>query len=105
MAVDAFTVLADPQRRRILEQLRGGDASVGELVAVLQLPQPTVSKHLRVLRQAGFVVCRTSAQKRIYSLASRPFEDLDAWLAPYRHLWENHLDAPGRHLDSNESAP
>ncbi|MHA4854166.1 ArsR/SmtB family transcription factor [Rhodococcus sp. MSC1_016] len=103
MVLDVFTVVAEPQRRRILEQLRRGQASVGELVDVLDLSQPTVSKHLRVLRQAGFVACRTAAQHRIYSLHRDPFDELEAWLRPYRQLWDRHLDALGHHLDSKEN--
>jgi DNA-binding transcriptional ArsR family regulator len=103
MVLDVFTVVAEPQRRRILEQLRRGQASVGELVDVLDLSQPTVSKHLRVLRQAGFVTCRTAAQHRIYSLHRDPFDELEAWLRPYRQLWDRHLDALGHHLDSKEN--
>lgn len=100
--VDTFTVVAEPQRRKILDQLRRGDASVGELVDRLELPQPTVSKHLKVLRDAGFVTCEVAAQKRIYRLDSRPFEELDTWLTPYLRLWNTHLDALGRHLDNKE---
>lgn len=102
MATDMFTVVAEPQRRRILDQLRGSDASVGELVERLDLPQPTVSKHLKVLRESGFVSCRTAAQKRIYSLDRAPFDEFGAWLDPYRQLWERHFDALGRHLDAKE---
>ncbi|MEN0138596.1 MAG: metalloregulator ArsR/SmtB family transcription factor [Rhodococcus sp. (in: high G+C Gram-positive bacteria)] len=104
MAPDVFTVVAEPQRRRILERLRDGHASVGELVEQLALPQPTVSKHLRVLRQAGFVTCRTAAQQRIYSLHREPFDEFEQWLQPYRRLWTHHLDALGRHLDSKETS-
>ncbi|MFC9355346.1 ArsR/SmtB family transcription factor [Rhodococcus sp. NPDC057014] len=104
MAPDVFTVVAEPQRRRILERLRDGHASVGELVDQLSLPQPTVSKHLRVLRQAGFVTCRTAAQQRIYSLDREPFDEFERWLQPYRRLWTHHLDALGQHLDSKENS-
>ncbi|RDI63842.1 ArsR/SmtB family transcription factor [Nocardia pseudobrasiliensis] len=102
MAADLFTVVAEPQRRRILEQLRGGDATVGELVDRLELSQPTVSKHLKVLRDAGFVTCEVAAQKRIYRLAPGPFEQFDSWLSPYLRLWNHHLDALGRHLDRKD---
>ena len=100
--VDAVAVLADPTRRRILDELRRADCSVGALVAALDVSQPAVSKHLRVLREAGFVSCRTAAQQRIYRLETGPFQALDAWLAPYRRLWTHHLDALSRHLDNLE---
>jgi DNA-binding transcriptional ArsR family regulator len=99
---DTFTVLAEPTRRRILDQLRAADSSVGELVGTLAVAQPAVSKHLKVLRDAGFVSCRTAAQQRIYRIEAGPFEALDAWLAPYRRLWSRHLDALERHLDIQE---
>ena len=102
MPVDAFAVLAEPTRRRILEQLRRRDASVGELVDALAVNQPTMSKHLKVLRQAGFVSCRTAAQQRIYRIEASPLRELDAWLEPYRGLWAHHLDALERHLDNQE---
>lgn len=102
MQADAFTVLAEPTRRRILEELRRSERCVGELVGSLDLAQPAVSKHLRVLREAGFVSCRTAAQRRIYRLEPRPLQGLDAWLAPYRRLWTRHLDALERHLDEQE---
>jgi len=100
--VDAFAVLAEPARRRILNQLRRSDSSVGELVEALSVSQPTMSKHLKVLREAGFVSCRTAAQQRIYRIEARPFEVLDEWLEPYRRLWTRHLDALERHLDNQE---
>jgi len=100
--VDTFTVLAEPTRRRILDELRRSDSSVGELVSTLAVPQPAVSKHLKVLREAGFVSCRTAAQQRIYRIEAGPFEALDAWLAPYRRLWTRHLDALEHHLDTKE---
>lgn len=99
---DAFAVLAEPTRRRILDELRGSDSSVGELVEALSVSQPAVSKHLKVLREAGFVSCRTAAQRRIYRIEPGPFEALDEWLEPYRRLWTDHLDALERHLDSQE---
>ena len=97
--VDAFTALAEPTRRRILDELRGGDRSVNELVQTLAVGQPTVSKHLKVLREAGFVSCRTAAQQRIYRIEPSRFAELDEWLQPYRRLWTTHLDALARHLD------
>ncbi|MBG6063804.1 ArsR/SmtB family transcription factor [Micromonospora ureilytica] len=102
MSTDAFTVLAEPTRRRILDQLRDAERSVGELVDGLGVSQPAVSKHLRVLRDAGFVTCRTAARQRIYRLDPGPLRDVDSWLDPYRRLWTRHLDALERHLDSQE---
>jgi DNA-binding transcriptional ArsR family regulator len=100
--VDAFAVLAEPTRRRILDVLRGSERSVGDLVDTLAVSQPTVSKHLKVLREAGFVTCRTAAQQRIYRIEARPLRDVDQWLAPYRRMWSTHLDALERHLDNQE---
>jgi DNA-binding transcriptional ArsR family regulator len=99
VAVDTFAVLAEPTRRRILEVLRGAEASVSDLVGALTVSQPTMSKHLKVLREAGFVSCRTAAQQRIYRLEAARFAELDEWLRPYRRLWTEHLDALARHLD------
>jgi DNA-binding transcriptional ArsR family regulator len=95
-----FEVLAEPHRRRILDLLRGGHRPVGELVEALGLSQPAVSKHLRVLKQAGLVEVRPDAQRRLYQLRPEPLSELDAWLAPYRELWESRLDALERHLDT-----
>jgi DNA-binding transcriptional ArsR family regulator len=100
--VDAFAVLAEPTRRRILDVLRGSERSVGDLVDALAVSQPTMSKHLKVLRDAGFVSCRTAAQQRIYRVEPRPLRDVDAWLAPYRRMWTTHLDALERHLENME---
>lgn len=93
--MEAFAVLAEPTRRRILQRLQHGTASVGELARVLELGQPAVSKHLKVLRDAGFVSRRGDAQLRIYRLEAARFRELDAWLAPYR----KHLDATERPAD------
>jgi DNA-binding transcriptional ArsR family regulator len=101
---DAFLVLAEPTRRRILDRLRRSECSVGELVGELGVSQPTVSKHLRVLREGGFVSCRTAAQHRIYRLDTGPFRAVDRWLEPYRRLWAHHLDALERHLDNLEQS-
>jgi DNA-binding transcriptional ArsR family regulator len=98
--MDAFDVLAAPQRRRILAVLARSASNVNQLVAALELNQPTISKHLKVLRESGFVSVRGDAQQRIYQLESRPFAELDAWLEPYRRLWTLHLDALERHLDA-----
>jgi len=100
--VDTFAVLAEPTRRQILDELRRSESSVGDLVETLAVSQPAVSKHLKVLRDAGFVTCRTAAQHRIYRIEAGRFEALDAWLEPYRRLWNKHLDALERHLDSEE---
>src|SRR5690349_17678624 len=101
MPVDAIAVLAEPTRRRILDELRLADSSVGQLVDKLAMSQPAVSKHLKVLREAGFVASRTAAQHRIYSLEPGPFRALDAWLAPYRLMWTRSLDALERHLEES----
>jgi DNA-binding transcriptional ArsR family regulator len=100
-----FSVLAEPARRDILDLLRVRERSVGELVDALPLTQPGVSKHLRVLRDAGLVNVRPEAQKRWYGLRPEPLAELDAWLAPYRRLWADRLDALERHLDDNPEAP
>jgi DNA-binding transcriptional ArsR family regulator len=102
---DPFAVVAEPTRRRILDRLRGAESSVGDLVGALAMSQPAVSKHLRVLRDAGLVTCRVAAQQRIYRVAPAPLRALDDWLAPYRRMWDHHLDALERHLDEpDESA-
>ena len=95
-----WSALADPHRRAMLSLLLERPRPVGELVAGLGLSQPSTSKHLRVLREAGLVTARTEAQRRVYALDSRPLIALDAWLAPYRSMWERRLDALERHLDS-----
>ena len=95
----SFAVVAEPNRRAILTLLAREEYSVGELEQELRLPQPTVSKHLRVLREAGFVESRTEAQRRVYSLRAERLRELDEWLAPFRRLWSKHLDALERHLD------
>jgi DNA-binding transcriptional ArsR family regulator len=96
----AFAVLAEPSRRHIVELLADGPRSVNDLVEHLGLSQPGTSKHLRVLREAGLVTVRPEAQRRLYALNPAPLAELDAWLAPYRRLWERSLDALERHLDS-----
>jgi DNA-binding transcriptional ArsR family regulator len=102
MAATAFDVLAEPNRRRILDSLRDGERPVGELVHELRLSQPTVSKHLRLLREAGFVSVRPAAQHRFYRLRPEPLLELDAWLAPYRQFWAERLDDLEQHLDHME---
>ncbi len=99
MGTDAFAVLADPTRRRILDALRQSEQSVGELVSELRLAQPVVSKHLRVLRESGFVTARVAAQQRIYRLEPARLRAVDAWLEPYRRMWGRHLDALEGHLE------
>lgn len=94
-----FEVLAEPRRREILDLLRGGERPVGDLVDQLELSQPAVSKHLKVLRDAGLVDVRQDAQRRWYRLRLEPLAELDAWLAPYRELWGDRLDALEAHLD------
>ena len=99
----AFELLAEPTRRRILDELlRAGERSVGELVDGLGMNQPAVSKHLRVLREAGLASVRVDGQRRMYSLDPGGLREVDAWLAPYRALWEGRLDAMERVLDSME---
>lgn len=95
-----FEVLAEPRRRQILDLLREGERPVGDLVAALALAQPAVSKHLRVLRDAGLVSSRVDAQRRVYRVNVAPLREIDAWVAPYRALWSGALDALERHLDT-----
>lgn len=96
----SFTIVAEPNRRAILELLLASERSVGELEKELKLSQPSVSKHLRVLREAGFVECRVDAQQRFYRLRTEPLMELDAWLIPFRRFWSKHVDALERHLDT-----
>jgi DNA-binding transcriptional ArsR family regulator len=98
----AFEVLAEPSRRRILDLLRERERSVGELVERTALSQPGVSKHLRVLREAGLVEVRRDAQRRIYGVRAEPLAEIDEWLGPYRKLWAGRLDALERHLDRKD---
>ena len=99
----AWTVLAEPHRRDMLELLLERPHAVGELVERLGLSQPSTSKHLRVLREAGLVQVRAEAQRRVYAIDPAPLAELDAWLAPYRKLWDESLDALERHLDEMEA--
>jgi DNA-binding transcriptional ArsR family regulator len=96
----AFDIVAEPSRRAILGLLASSDYSVGELERALRMSQPSVSKHLRVLRDAGFVESRTEAQNRVYRLNPEPLKELDEWLDPFRRFWSKHVDALERHLDS-----
>jgi DNA-binding transcriptional ArsR family regulator len=100
----AFAAVAEPSRRAILDVLRDGTRSVGEIVERTGLSQPGVSKHLRVLREHGLVRVRRDAQRRLYDLDPAPLAELDAWLAPYRALWNERLDALGAHLDKEASS-
>src|SRR5918997_7067654 len=97
----SFAVLAEPSRRDILDLLRDGERTVSELVERLDLSQPGVSKHLRVLRDAGLVEVRADAQRRYYRLRPEPLAEIDDWLAPYRRLWTRSLDDLERHLEAN----
>ena len=94
-----FEVLAEPNRRAILSLLISSQQSVGEIERLLRMPQPLVSKHLRVLRNAGFVQAKVDAQRRLYRLRLEPLQEIEAWLAPFRQLWSAHIDALERHLD------
>jgi DNA-binding transcriptional ArsR family regulator len=98
--MSVFELVAEPNRRLILDLLRVSERPVGELVARLELSQPAVSKHLRVLRDAGLVEVRADAQRRLYRVRPEPLRALDEWLAPYRCLWSASLDELERHLDS-----
>ena len=97
-----FEVIAEPNRRAILSLLVSSQQSVGEIERQLRMPQPTVSKHLRVLRDAGFVESTVDAQRRLYRLKPEPLQEVDAWLAPFRQFWSAHVDALERHLDRME---
>ena len=101
----SFAIVAEPNRRAILGLLLSSERSVGELERELGLSQPSVSKHLRVLREAGFVESRIEAQKRLYRLRPEPLIELDEWLVPFRRFWSRHVDALERHLDEMEKAP
>jgi DNA-binding transcriptional ArsR family regulator len=100
---DALEVLAEPHRRGILDALRGGEASVGALVHSLGASQPSISKHLRVLRAAGLVTCRVDGQRRLYCLRPEPLIELDTWLEPYRQLWNTSLDRLEAHLTEGDT--
>lgn len=102
MTATTFDVLAEPRRREILDALREGPRSVGDLVQRLGISQPGTSKHLRVLREARLVEVRPDAQRRLYELRAEPLAEIDAWLEPYRRMWGGRLDALERHLDEEE---
>ena len=101
----AFDIIAEPNRRAILSLLVSSQQSVGEIERQLRMPQPTVSKHLRVLREAGFVESAVDAQRRLYRLRPEPFQEVDAWLAQFRRFWTAHVDALERHLDRMDQFP
>ena len=97
----AYAALAEPHRREILDLLREGERPVGDLVGHLQLSQPGVSKHLKVLREAGLVAVRVDGRRRLYALRPQPLVEVDQWLEPYRAFWGDRLDALERHLEEN----
>src|SRR5947207_6923707 len=101
----SFAAVAEPNRRAILSLLLSSERSVGELERELRLSQPSVSKHLKVLRDAGFVESRIEAQQRFYRLRPEPLMELDDWLEPFRRFWSKHVDALERHLDRMDTVP
>src|SRR5689334_10797261 len=105
MQIDAFQTLADPTRRLIVESLRGGEQQVGDVVRIAGVHQSGVSRHLRILHEAGFVSVRPDGQRRLYALRPEPFLQLDAWLDPYRALWEARLDRFGAALAKKQKQP
>jgi DNA-binding transcriptional ArsR family regulator len=102
VSTEAFSVLAEPARRRVLDLLLDGPRPVGELAGLLGLSQPGTSKHLRVLREAGLVGVRQDGQRRWYELRPGPLTEIDTWLQPYRKFWASHLDALERYLDDDK---
>jgi DNA-binding transcriptional ArsR family regulator len=100
----AFEIIAEPNRRAILSLLASSERSVGEIERQLGMTQPTVSKHLRVLREAGFVEAQVDAQRRLYRLKPESLREVDAWLSPFRRFWLKHVDALEQHLDRMEKA-
>jgi len=102
VSTDVWPALTEPKRRAVLDLLRQRPHDVGELVQALGVSQPTASKHLRVLRDAGLVRVTVAAQRRVYSIEPAPLAALDAWLAPYRALWNDRLDTLGRYLDEEQ---
>jgi len=101
---NVFEIIAEPNRRAILSLLIASEQSVGEIERELRMSQPTVSKHLRVLREAGFVESTVDAQRRLYRLRPEPLQELDHWLEPFRRFWSAHVDALERHLDRMEQS-
>jgi DNA-binding transcriptional ArsR family regulator len=104
MHIDTFETLADPTRRRIVESLKGGEMPVGDIVERSGIHQSGVSRHLRILNEAGFVSVRPLGQQRLYSLRPEPFRELEAWLAGYRSLWESRLDRFAGALEQRKSS-
>jgi len=104
MDIDVFQVLGDPTRRRIIERLRGGELPVNDVLGGLDIRQSGVSRHLRILREAGFVQVRPDGQRRLYSLRPEPFREMEAWLGSYHDLWEARLDRFGRALTTKRAA-
>ena len=100
-----FAIIAEPSRRAILSLLASSERSVGDIEGKLRLSQPSISKHLRVLREAGFVESRVDAQRRLYRIKPEPLMEIDAWLAPFRRFWSDHVDALERHLDQMNPVP
>lgn len=100
-----FDILAEPRRRQILDLLREDERDVGAIVDELEISQPGVSKHLRVLRDAGLVEVRSEAQRRVYRLRAEPLREIDEWLRPYRSAWRDRLDALEHHLDRTANRP
>jgi DNA-binding transcriptional ArsR family regulator len=98
----AFDIIAEPNRRAILSLLASSERSVSEIEQSLRMAQPSVSKHLRVLRDAGFVEARVDAQRRVYRIKPEPLKEVDAWISDFRRFWSNHVDALERHLDRME---
>ncbi|MBN8468913.1 winged helix-turn-helix transcriptional regulator [Corallococcus exiguus] len=101
----SFAIIAEPNRRAILSLLASSEHSVGEIEHQLRMPQTSVSKHLRVLRDAGFVESRVDAQRRVYRIRPEPLMEVDEWLAPFRRFWSAHVDALERHLDRMDQEP
>ena len=101
----SFAIVAEPNRRAILGLLASSERSVGEIERRLRMPQTSVSKHLRVLRETGFVESRVDAQRRVYRIRPEPLMEIDAWLEPFRRFWTTHVDALERHLDHMARAP
>jgi DNA-binding transcriptional ArsR family regulator len=101
----SFAIIAEPNRRAILGLLASSERSVGEIEQELRMPQTSVSKHLRVLRDSGFVEARVEAQRRVYRIRPEPFMEVDAWLEPFRRFWTAHVDALERHLDRMAQSP
>ena len=101
----AFGIIAEPNRRAILSLLASSERSVSEIEHRLRMPQPSVSKHLRVLREAGFVEARVDAQRRVYRIRPEPLKEVDAWLGRFRRFWSTHVDALERHLDRTDRVP